>query len=386
MRVVYWGTYDMGKPRNRIMIRGLRENGVEVLECHANIWEGIEDKSQVSGWTDRIRILVRWLIAYPELLLRYLHLPKHDAVIIGYMGQLDVLVLRLFAQLRGVPLVWDAFMSLYDTVVEDRKLISSRHLLARILFAWEWLACWMADCIILDTKAHGQYFVDTFNLPPDKIERVFVGTETDVFVPSHSNQCESRTGGETQPFTVLFYGQFIPLHGLGTVVEAAKLTEGRNIRWVLIGKGQESSNIRKLIERLDSGNLRLVDWVPYEELSTWIHSADVCLGIFGDTAKAKRVIPNKVFQVFAAGKPLITGDTPAIRELLEPGEGVTLIPMENSKALATAVSNLSEKLKQASSPDPNISIVERISPVAIGGNFRSIITNLLVRRRTQSGH
>jgi len=59
MRVVYWGTYDTGKPRNRIMISGLRENGVEVIECHAEVWMGIEDKSQVSGWPKRLRLLSR---------------------------------------------------------------------------------------------------------------------------------------------------------------------------------------------------------------------------------------------------------------------------------------------------------------------------------------
>lgn len=57
MRVVYWGTYDIGKPRNRIMLRGLKENGIQVLECHADIWGGIEDKSQVSDNLNRVRLL-----------------------------------------------------------------------------------------------------------------------------------------------------------------------------------------------------------------------------------------------------------------------------------------------------------------------------------------
>ena len=44
LRVVAWGTYDLGKPRDRILLRGLRENDVEVLECHSDVWQGIEDK------------------------------------------------------------------------------------------------------------------------------------------------------------------------------------------------------------------------------------------------------------------------------------------------------------------------------------------------------
>ena len=49
MHIVFWGTYDTGKPRVRILLQGLRENGVEVSECQANIWENVEDKSQLSG-------------------------------------------------------------------------------------------------------------------------------------------------------------------------------------------------------------------------------------------------------------------------------------------------------------------------------------------------
>ena len=48
MRVVFWGTFDLGKPRNRILLRGLREAGAEVLVCHTPVWSGVEDKSRLS--------------------------------------------------------------------------------------------------------------------------------------------------------------------------------------------------------------------------------------------------------------------------------------------------------------------------------------------------
>jgi glycosyltransferase involved in cell wall biosynthesis len=355
------------------MIRGLKENGVEVIECHVEVWKGIEDKSQVSGWPKRLRLLSRWLLSYPVLIWRYLRLPKHDVVIIGYMGHFDVLVVWLFAKLRSVPIIWDAFLSLYNTVVEDRNLVAPNHPLARFLFAWEWLACRAADRIILDTKIHGQYFVDTFHLSPKKVDSVFVGAETDVFMRDNHKQLETKS----RPFTVVFYGQFIPLHGIDTVVKAAKLTERKNIRWILIGKGQESAKIQKLIDQLNPANLELIDWVPYEELSRWIHVADVCLGIFGGTDKAKRVIPNKVFQILAAGKTLITGDSPAIRELFESGQSIFLVPMKDPKALAAVVGNLSEKIDEAAGCRLNSSILEQISPAAIGRDLKSIITNTL---------
>lgn len=376
MRVVYWGTYDTGKPRNRIILRGLKENGIQVLECHAEIWEGIEDKSQVTGKLDRVQLIVRWILSYPRLLLRYLRLPEHAAVIIGYVGQIDVLVLWPFAKLRGVSIVWDAFMSLYDTVVEDRNLFGTRHPLARLLFALDWLASRAADRVILDTQAHGQYFIETFGLPPEKVGRVFVGAETDVFRPEISKQDEKAGNRASSHFTVLFYGQFIPLHGIEAVVRAAKLTEREKIHWILIGKGQESEKIRNLVEELRLTNLEWIEWAPYEQLLKWIHSADVCLGIFGDTDKTKRVIPNKVFQILASGRPLITGDTPAIRELLRPSKEILLVPVGDPEALATAVRDMAEKKGNLSG------LGERprefiIGPKEVGKQFISEIKKVL---------
>ena len=70
LRVVYWGTYDVGKPRNRIMLRGLRDSGVAVTECHVELWRRVEDKSQLTGPLRRAAVVARWLVSYPVLIAR----------------------------------------------------------------------------------------------------------------------------------------------------------------------------------------------------------------------------------------------------------------------------------------------------------------------------
>ncbi len=335
MRIVFWGTYDTGKPRNRILLRGLRENRVELTECHADIWSAVEDKSQIKTLSRKVFFLFHWLFSYPGLVFRYLRLPPHDAVLVGYLGQLDVLVLWPFAKLRRVPIVWDAFLSLYDTVVHDRQMVGRHHPLALLLYGWEWLACRAADCVVLDTRAHAEYFKEQFGIPSRRTCDVFVGAEMDNFTPAAAKQ-ESHRGDD--PFIILFYGQFIPLHGIETIVEAARLTADDPVQWVLIGSGQEEERIRAMLEEKKLPSLQWIPWVEYGKLIDWISRADVCLGIFGASGKAARVIPNKVFQILAAGKPLLTRDSPAIRELLSPGmEGITLLPPADAPALAAAI-------------------------------------------------
>ncbi len=357
MRIVFWGTYDLGKPRNRILRRGMREAGVDLVEIHGDVWSGIEDKGQIAGAGRKLWLLVKWLAAYPPLVWRYLRAPRHDAVLIGYMGHLDVLVLWPFAKLRGVPVVWDAFLSLYDTVVEDRRVVGRRNPLAWLLFAWEWLACRAAQLVVLDTRTHAAHFAERYRLRPGKTAFVFVGAEPEAF---HAADVK---GGD--PLTVLFYGQFIPLHGIETIVRAAQIAQGEAIRWVLVGSGQEAGRIRALLAEAPA-NVEWIEWVAYDKLSEHVARADVCLGIFGDTDKAARVIPNKVFQVLSAGAPLITRDSPAIRELLSPDmPGVWLVPPADPEALLGAVRKLGEQFENLHRP-LHREVLTRITPVEIG--------------------
>lgn len=363
MRVVFWGTYDTGKPRVRILLRGLREAGVEIIECHADVWRGIEDKSQIRGWFAWLRVAAGWLVSYPRLVLKYLRLPPHDVLMVGYLGHLDVLVLWPFAKLRGVPVVWDAFLSLYDTVVEDRKLIGPSQPLAFFLKGWEYLACCAADLVMLDTQAHADYFAQAFKVPRTKLAAVFVGTEPEIFSP-RLPAAERRTGDD---LTVLFYGQFIPLHGIETILRAAQLLKDEPVRWILVGRGQAEPQIRAMLDSHPLPRLQWIPWVAYPQLPEWIGRADVCLGIFGASAKASRVIPNKVFQILACGKPVITRDSPAIRELLAPdAPGVCLVPPEDPEALAEAVSRLAARHREQAEGALHRTVVARICPSAVG--------------------
>jgi len=373
MHIVFWGTYDTGKPRTRILLEGLRTNGMTITECHTSIWEHVEDKSQLTGTLNKVKLLSRWLISYPGLIYRYLRLPRHDAVMVGYMGQLDVLVLWPFAKLRGTPVIWDAFLSLYNTVVEDRKLISRWNPAAFLIYAWEWTACRAAGKILLDTQQHANYFTSHYKLDNSEVYSLFVGAEINYFYPMPVPATSQEVKKDLR---VLFYGQFIPLHGIDTIINAAELLREQDIRWVLIGQGQEADKIREMIDRLPGLNLEWTPWVPYSELNKVINDADICLGIFGATEKARMVIPNKVFQIIAAGKPLVTMESAAIKELVNcECNLIRLVPENDSAALAGAVQELSSITTREQHGSFHAEIMKRISPANIGSELLEIIQN-----------
>ncbi len=137
MRVLLWGTYDTGKPRARILHQGMREAGIDVEEIHATVWEGVEDKSQVKGLVSRLRLLMRWAFAYPRLTWRLARAPRPDILLIGYPGVLDAFIATFVGRIRKIPVVWDVFISLYDTIVEDRKMLRPESVAARLLHGLE---------------------------------------------------------------------------------------------------------------------------------------------------------------------------------------------------------------------------------------------------------
>jgi glycosyltransferase involved in cell wall biosynthesis len=107
------------------------------------------------------------------------------------------------------------------------------------------------------------------------------------------------------------------------------------VRFRIVGSGQ-------LDRELDDvpPNVERVAWLDYERVPVELHRCGCALGIFGTSDKAHRVIPNKVFQALACGAPVVTGDTPAARELLRHDESALLIRPGDPAALASAIRRL----------------------------------------------
>lgn len=371
-RIVLWGTCDIGKPRVRILRDGLRENGVEVVECLANVWGGIDDKSQVKGARRWFGLLFRMLFSYPSLAWRYLRLPRHDWVLLGYPAIVDVWFIRLLAWLRRTPVAMDWFLSAYDTIVLDRRLIATKNPLAWLLWAVEALSIRLADRVFMDTRAHAQRMESLFRLRAGRCGCVWVGAESAVF-----NTTGTSTGDHVDHgLRALFYGQFIPLHGIPTIIEAARLLRDEPVEWLIIGRGQEAAKARAMLAAEPLPRLQWLDWVPYEKLAGHIHDADVCLGIFGTSDKAASVIPNKVFQILVAGNPLVTRDSPAMRELVRDDySDIKLIEAGDARALADAL------VAWRGHPPPTdrrrAALTARFSSVAIG---RQLLDSLAQER------
>ncbi len=335
MRILYFGTYSKGPgyPRNTNIIEGLRLNGCEVIECHYPLWKR-EEKGKKPGPLSLLLFPLRILRAYRVLISEFLRAGDYDCIIVGYTGNIDVFLARLLNRKKR-PLVLDAFISLYDTMVNDRRWFREGSLMARGLRWLDYRSCHISDLVLLDTEAHIRYFSKEFGLPEEKFLPLPPGAERGLL--------EGKGGEERHGFKVIYFGTFLPLHGVEVMVRAAKLVEEEGVHFLLIGKGEGLPGVKELCSSVGCRNIDIIDrWVEPEDLSRMVRSSQVVLGLFGTTEKAGRVIPLKVYGAMALGKAIVTADTPAARELLKDGYNALLVPGGDPEALAGAIKRLKE--------------------------------------------
>jgi glycosyltransferase involved in cell wall biosynthesis len=268
--------------------------------------------------------------------LRYREVCKDlDLLIVGTPGYRDVPAWRIPASIDQKPLVFDAFASTYDTEVLDRNNFSSGSLAAHKLRFIDRLSCSLADVILVDTPETMEFFVSELGVSKGKIHPIPIGADNSIFYPRTNSNSESD-----DPFRIWFHGSYIPLQGIEYIIRAAAQLEKKNVVFDIAGEGQTYDKIERLISKYNLNNVNQLGWVDYESLPEYIAQSDLCLGIFGTTGKTGRVIPNKVFEYLAMGKPVITGDSAAMRRQFNHGNDIFLCDRGNPDAIARSIESL----------------------------------------------
>lgn len=335
LRVCYFGTYRANYVRNQVMINGLRTQGVEVEECHVTLWHGVEDRVQQAGggWR-RPRFWGRVLHAYWNLWQAHRRCADYDIMVVGYPGQFDVYLGRLLSWWRRKPLVLDVLMSLH-LIAEERGLTQKSPLTGWLIFWLEKGGLKLPDLLIADTAEYVHYYCQKYNLSPECFRRVPLGVDDRLYRPRP---------GVTPPadhFRVIYYGTFIPLHGIETIIHAAAaLRHHSHIRFYFYGDGQERPKAEQLARRLHLDNVSFCGWIDKEALPDKIARSHVCLGVFGTTKQARCTIQNKIWEGMMMQRPVITGDAATIREELTSKKYVYLVERANPRALAEAILEL----------------------------------------------
>lgn len=348
LSICYIPGRESGYSRNRVLIRSMRQAGFKVYDC-----------------SHESRSILRYAIAFCKF-ARYNS--KCDIVFVGFLGQFLVPIIKL---LTKSPIVFDAFISVYQTMVSDRRKFKERGLLGKAAKFIDKFSCNLSDAVFLDTNQHIDYFVNELGVKRAKFVRLLIGSDDRVMFPRASASRDQKA------FRVHFHGEFQELHGTDVIIKAARLSP--DINFVLIGKGKRflQSVAYARIEKID--NIEFVDAVPYEVLPEYIASADVCLGVFGTSQKATLVIPHKIYEAIACAKPVISAVSPAARELFTHKVNIFFCEPGDPNSLARAVKELKsdEKLRSALAENGYRTFVTQCSTLALADKMKKTIAACL---------
>jgi glycosyltransferase involved in cell wall biosynthesis len=178
----------------------------------------------------------------------------------------------------------------------------------------------------LGSITHSEYTRGKYlelQIPAEKLHCVHTGFDPQrlgAHVPLEVSK--QQIGVEEGVRTVVYTGRINHKKGLERVLEAAKRLPDH--LFILVGASGSST-----IEAAAKGirNVRIVPWQQPEMLARYIFAADVLLippsakplAEFGST-----VIPLKLYLYMGSGRPILAGNTPDVREILEHGRNALL--------------------------------------------------------------
>ena len=137
--------------------------------------------------------------------------------------------------------------------------------------------------------------------------------------------------------TLLHQGHMMKDRGCEQLVDAMRDIEGAVL--VFLGGGPLRPALQK--QAADAGiadRIRFVDSVPSDRLPAYTASADLGITLLQDTCLNHRfALPNKLFQYFMAGLPVVASDLPEIRRVVAPHDTGILVEPGNRTALVAAL-------------------------------------------------
>lgn len=365
MKVCFFGAYDRNFTSNKIVLKGLDMNGVEVVEVNAHIpVTRLDSKSDMTTLKLISRVFKKWQIIN-EVVKHWQDLKNCDYLYVGYPGHFDVLIAYPIAKLLRKKIIFNPLVVFYTGFVDDQGILSEKSFLAKILKYGEKLIYKMCDIVVADTDLQADHLHEVFDVPYTKMHTLAIGADDQIYkyVPKVK---------ATRDFNVIYYGLYSPLHGVEYIVEAAQICQkDPSIKFLMIGNGNAYEATVKAAKQKGLTNLIFYPDMTEVDAFTTLAKGDVFLGFLQKHPSVDRIIPNKVYQGLAMGKAVITGDAPVIRSVFKHKSDIYLCKVASGRSLSDAILELKTNYSMTKSIAKNgyNLYIEKFTPKKIGAEL-----------------
>ena len=198
----------------------------------------------------------------------------------------------------------------------------------------------------LGVTTHSAFARESFlraGLDPRSVAAIHNGFDPADLQPRLARQqARQRLGLSVKGLLGVYAGHVRPDKGIGTLIEAAASCPDLDL--LLVGATeQEEAWVQREARARRATRVSCVSWVPPDRLCAYLYAADLLL--IPPTAgplesKGNTVLPMKVFNYLAAGRAILGPALPDTAEVLRHERNALLVPPEDPRAMAEALSRL----------------------------------------------
>jgi hypothetical protein len=196
-------------------------------------------------------------------------------------------------------------------------------------------------------------------LPRGKLRVVELAIDTEYFRPQAPKVVDERLRGR---FVVEYSGIVGPKYDFASLIEAAK-TIGEKNREVLIvirGDGELMPYVKRLAQSVR--NVLIMDKIEHaDRVLDYLNAADVLICPMRDLRETSTIVPSKVLEYLAVGKPVVCSGRGETKNLIEEYAPGIMVEPGQPEALAQAIMELHDdkRLYRSSAENARNLAVER---------------------------
>ena len=171
------------------------------------------------------------------------------------------------------------------------------------------------------------------------------------------------------------WGWIYPFSGLREVATDVLNLEDPRIKMLVVGRGPGLAELEELVEQHDVKNrIMLAGYRPYEEIPQLIAAADICLLPAYDNEEMRHIVPLKIYEFLAMGKPVISTKLNGVVKEFEAGNGALYV--EKPEAAVQLVTALSKSQWQKESKKA-LEFIKRHDWDTITTDFEALLKSLI---------
>ncbi|MCI1648746.1 MAG: glycosyltransferase, partial [Bacteroides sp.] len=253
----------------------------------------------------------------------------------------------IFARFLKKKIICEFYISTYDTMVLDRKKVSINSSIANRLLKWDRKLQTCYRTIFLNKTEAGRYS-SIVGYKLSELNYVIIPLS----IRERSKSLLPYYTKNANTFNIVWWGSYIPLHGLPKIISAVKelINEGHNIHLFIMGNSKEKA--KEYVEMVREYK-HVGDYITISNDYTFLNGrlepfivekCDLAMGAFGDSEKAKNVILNKCIEAVSMKIPVLTQNSAAFQEFF-PETNTSIFYSDNSvyamKKMILNIMNLS---------------------------------------------